>query len=270
MSPKMTSKPLKCISGIYQNLKNVGGDDLRQRLFKWTRQQPLGWVFDNDDDLAVSALTSGEARTFGFDYTEFLDDLEVSSPILMYLLHIQELLINGDPFIFMMEECWKPLRVKMIADMVLDKQKTIRKQSGLGIFLTQSPADVTALDYGKTMVEQSNTCIYLPNPKADYDDYVKGFKVTEREYEIIRNLGETSRMFLIKQGHKSAIVEFNLGGMNELINILSGSTDNIAIFDQICDETGTDNPDVWMPLLQEKIRIRKANAKKNQAALIPA
>ena len=40
-----------------------------------------------------------------------------------------------------------------------------------------------------------------------------GFKVTESEYRIIKNLGEASRMFLVKQGHGSAIVTFDLGSM---------------------------------------------------------
>jgi len=142
----------------------------------------------------------------------------------------------------------------------LNKQKTIRKQSGLGIFVTQSPSDVLGHRIGKTMVEQSVTQIFLPNPKADHDDYVNGFKVTEAEYKIIRNLGESSRMFLVKQGHRSSVVKFSLAGMNDTLNVISGTTDNIELLDVIREEVG-DDPRLWMPLFHQRIAARRAQVK---------
>ena len=122
--------------------------------------------------------------------------------------------------------------------------------------MTQSPSDVLGHPIGKTMVEQSVTQIFLPNPRADHDDYVQGFKVTESEYRIIKNLGEASRMFLVKQGHGSAIVTFDLGSMPDLLNILSGTTENVALLDQIREEVG-DAPEAWMPLLHARIAARR-------------
>ena len=148
----------------------------------------------------------------------------------------------------------------MFSDFALNKQKTIRKQSGLGIFVTQSPSDVLTHRIGKTMVEQSVTQIYLPNPKADHDDYVNGFKITEAEYEIIRNLGESSRMFLVKQGHRSAVVKFDLTGMNDILNVISGTTDNVELLDDIRAEVG-DDPAAWVPVFHTRIAMRRAQIK---------
>ena len=173
-----------------------------------------------------------------------------------YLLHMTERLITGAPFIYFMEEFWKPLQDPMFSEFALNKQKTIRKQSGLGVFVTQSPSDVLGHPIGKTMVEQSVTQIFLPNPRADHDDYVQGFKVTESEYRIIKNLGEASRMFLVKQGYGSAIVTFDLGGMSDILNILSGTTENVALLDRIREEVG-DAPEAWMPLLHARIAARR-------------
>ena len=100
------------------------------------------------------------------------------------------------------------------------------------------------------------TQIFLPNPRADHDDYVQGFKVTESEYRIIKNLGEASRMFLVKQGHGSAIVTFDLGSMPDMLNILSGTTENVALLDKIREEVG-DAPEAWMPLLHARIAARR-------------
>ncbi|MBK9949316.1 MAG: VirB4 family type IV secretion/conjugal transfer ATPase [Nitrospira sp.] len=246
------SLELRCLSLLLQNLPATGDQSVRARLKRWTRGHALGWAFDNVRD--THDLTS--AQLFGYDYTEFLDDPEVRTPIMAYLLHLTERLITGQPFIYVMEEFWKPLQDPLFADFAFNKQKTIRKQSGLGVFVTQSPSDVLGHPIGKTMVEQSVTQIFLPNPRADHEDYVQGFKVTEAEFHIIKNLGEASRLFLVKQGHSSAIVQFDLGGMPDLLHILSGSTDNIALLDAIREEVG-DDPAIWRPVFHERIAARK-------------
>lgn len=251
MSPAVRPD-VRGLTTVSQNLPAIGDNSLKARLKKWTWGQPLGWVFDNPRD---TQDFSGHAL-FGYDYTEFLDDAEIRTPVIAYLLHLTEQLITGDPFMFVMEEFWKPLRDPMFTDFSLNKLKTIRKQSGLGVFVTQSPSDVVTHDIGKTIVEQCVTQIYLPNPRADHDDYVHGFKVTESEYRIIRNLGEASRRFLVKQGHQSAIVTFNLGGMYDLLNVISGTTENVALLDRIRAEVG-ENPATWLPIFHARIAERK-------------
>jgi len=250
------SLEVRCVTAVAQNLPVTGENSLNARLRKWTRGQPLGWVFDNPRDLQNFA----GASIFGYDYTEFLDDPEVRTPIMAYLLHITESLIDGNPFIYFMEEFWKPLMDDIFSDFALNKQKTIRKQSGLGVFVTQSPSDVLGHRIGKTMVEQSVTQIFLPNPRADHDDYVLGFKVTEAEYNIIRNLGEASRMFLVKQGQRSSVVKFNLGSMTNILHVISGTTDNVELLDGIRAQVG-DDPKAWMPIFHERIAARRAQLK---------
>lgn len=241
---------------VAQGLPSVGDDSLRNRLKKWIAPGPLAWVFDNPKD----TLDFTGNTLFGFDYTEFLDDPEVCTPIMTYLLHLTETLIDGNPFIYYMTEFWKPIGNPQFKDLARNKLKTIRKENGLGMFDTQSPSDVLGTDIGKTVVEQCVTKIFLPNPAADYDDYVKGFKVTEAEFEIIRNLGDTSRMLLIKQGHQSAVVKFDLSGMSEILDVISGSTDNVELLDQIMNEYGED-PAVIRPIFHERISQRRKLAR---------
>lgn len=172
------------------------------------------------------------------------------------LLHLTANLIDGRPFIYWMEEFWKALASEHFADFAYNKQKTIRKQSGLGVFITTSPSDVLQHRISKTIVEQSVTQIFLPNPAADHDDYVQGFKLSEQEFKLVRNMGENSRLFLLKQGHHSVVLRYDLSHMPEVLNILSGSLDNVALLDQIRAEVG-DDPEVWEPILQQRIRERK-------------
>lgn len=245
------SETVRSLSLVVQNLSAIGDNSLAERLRKWQRGNTLGWVFDNEE----VTQDFHKSRIIGFDYTEFLDDPEIRTPVMSYLLHVTEALIDGSPFIYIMEEFWKPLTDPYFSDFALNKQKTIRKQNGLGVFVTQSPSDVLTHSIGRTMVEQSVTQIYLPNPRADRVDYVDGFALTEAEFEVVRNLSETSRSFLVKQGRTSAICRFDLTGMTDVLSVISGTTENVAILDTIRAGVG-DDPEVWLPIYLSKATER--------------
>jgi hypothetical protein len=67
------------------------------------------------------------------------------------------------------------------------------------------PSQVNNYPIDSTLREQCVTQIFLPNPGADYDDYVTGFKLTEAEFDAIKNLAPDSRTFLVKQGERSTV-----------------------------------------------------------------
>ena len=254
---------MRRLGAVDQVLPNVGEESLRVRLKPWIGNNSLGWVVDNP----VDTLDLHSARKFGFDYTEFLDDAEVRPVVMLMLLHATQSLIDGTPFIYLMEEFWKPLMDDIFSDFALNKQKTIRKEGGLGVFITQSPSDVLNHSIAKTMVEQSVTLLCLPNPRADRDDYVNGFKLTLQEFNIVRNLPEEGRMFLVKQGQRSAIVKLDLGGMTNELIVLSGSVDNVLLLDGIRAQVG-DDADVWLPLLYEAVAARRATIKRSATATL--
>ena len=71
--------------------------------------------------------------------------------------------------------------------------------------------------------------ILLPNPNASRDDYIKGLKLTEAEYEVVVKLDERSRCFLVKQGHGSSVCQLILRGLDDALAVISASTDNIEV-----------------------------------------
>ncbi|MGE0315896.1 MAG: VirB4 family type IV secretion/conjugal transfer ATPase [Lautropia sp.] len=241
---------------IDQMLMDVGENSVKQRLRKWIAPNTLGWVFDNPRD----TQDFGTHSIYAYDYTEFLDNPEIRTPVLMYLLHVADTLQTGRPFIRIIEEFWKAL----LDDTLLEKSrkdlKTDRKLSSLGVYVTQSPSDVLTSPISRTIVEQCDTQIYLPNPRATPKDYIEGFRCTHAEFELIRNLDPLQRTFLVKQGRESSLVKFDLNGMTDLLNVISGSLDNVALLDEIRAEVG-DAPDVWLPIFHRKIAERRENTR---------
>ena len=225
-----TPMHLRTMSNFQKSLPNMGDDSLYARIRKWTAGNSLGWVFDNPRD----TIDLHKANIIGFDYTDIIDNAEVRVPVINYLLHRLEELIDGRPLIYVMDEFWKILDGKGgLKEFAKNKQKTIRKQNGLGIFATQSPEDALASDIAAALIEQTATLVLLPNPNASKSDYMEGLKLTEAEYNVVVSLDERSRCFLVKQGHYSTVCQLNLRGMDDALAVISASTDNIEILSRV-------------------------------------
>lgn len=235
--------PLYLPQGLTKEEKE---NSLAKRLFRWVNDGDLAWVFDN----AVDDLDFDRYPNFGIDGTDFLDNPQVRTPIGFYLLYRMESVIDGRRFFFVMDEFWKWLLDDAFSDFAFNKLKTIRKQNGFGVFATQSPSDVISSPIAKAVIEQSATQIFLPNPRADRDDYINGFKVTESEFYLISQLGEDSRLMLIKQGHHSVICRLDLSAFKQELKVLSGSTDNILFVEELISEYGPD-PSTWLPIFYQ-------------------
>jgi type IV secretion system protein VirB4 len=218
------------------------------RLKKWCQGGALGWLFDQPFD----ALDFTHHRLFGFDLTQFLEDEQVRGPTAMYILHRTEQMIDGHPFAYIGDEFWKSLQDDYFKSHYLNKQKTNRKENGILVFATQEPEDLLNSSIGGTLISQSATKIFLPNPSARESDYVNGFDLTKTEYERVKELSEDSRKFLIKQGKFSVMSELNLAGFNQELLILSGTPDRALVLERLIRELGSDNPDIWLPVFWER------------------
>jgi len=253
---------LRRFSTVRQNLPKSGENSLYERLGRWCEGGALGWVFDLADD-RLGDLHG--APVIGFDTTEFLDLPEVRTPVMQYLLNVMGELVDGERLIYVISEFWKALDHPSFSDFAKQKQKTIRKQNGLGIFDTQSPSDVLRHPIGRTMVEQSVTKIFLANPEALREEYVDGFGLSTAEFDIVRSLGaQGGRRFLVKQGHASAICELDLSGLDDFITVLSATTDNVALLDTIRERHGND-PFQWLPVLLREVHDRKIRTSRGSA-----
>ena len=239
----------RSIGALRTFLDNSSLEGIASRLRRWERGGPLGWVFDNEgDDIGIGA------KFIGYDMTDFLDNEEIRTPLMAYLFFRIEQLIDGRRIIIVIDEFWKALQDDGFRDLAQNKLKTIRKQNGLMLFATQSPRDAIVSPIAHTLIEQCPTQIFLPNPRGDRADYIDGFKLTEREFELVsRELSVESRRFIVKQGHNSVVAELNLNGFNDELAILSGRTANVELADAIQVELGASN-EAWLTAFQKRRR----------------
>lgn len=218
-----------------------GDNDLYSRLSPWIKAEQRGWLFNNPlDQFNVSSI-------FGFDMTSVLDDPETRTAALMYIFHRMEELLDGTPVMIFLDEGWRLLDDDVFSAFIKDKLKTIRKQNGIIGFGTQSAADIVRSKSASTLIEQTPTNIFFPNPKADDASYASAFRLSAREVNWVRTTPPESRTFLIKHGRDSVIARLNLGSMPDLIKVLSGRTETVSQLDKLREQLG-DDPAIWLPV----------------------
>lgn len=229
--------------------RDAGG--IGARLERWRAGQALGWALDGDTDLLPL-----DARLVGFDMTHVLDAPDVRTPLMMYLFHRLQGLVDGRRLVIDVDEFWKALGDDAFRGLAQDGLKTFRKQNALLVLGTQSPADVLRSPIAHTIVEQCATKIFLPNPHAAERDYIDGFGLSHREFALVREeLAPSQRRFLVKQGLDSVVAELDLGGLDDALAVLSGRAATVELLDRIRAQHG-DDPARWMVPFHESRRQR--------------
>lgn len=242
-------RELRSLSAVRSQLDQTSVDGIGARLERWTKNGEFGWVFDNEADTLRL-----DARLMGFDMTDFLENNTVRPPLMNYLFHRLDDIVDGKPVIIDIDEFWKALGDPAFRGFARDGLKTYRKRNALMMFGTQSPADALKSDIAETIIEQCPTKILLPNPNAQARDYIDGLNLTEAEFRLIKvDLSPESRRFLIKQGHDSVVVELDLNGMDDELAVLSGRQGTVALLDELRGQFG-DDPENWMPEFRRRWR----------------
>jgi type IV secretion system protein VirB4 len=222
-------------------------DGVHARLARWCHSLhgDYAWAFDNAQDSIVGRL--GTHAVMGFDVTEFLDNEVVRTPITLYLFHVVRGLIDGRRFV-----CWGDEFSRLLCDRAFeafakDGLKVWRKLNGVFCAATQSPSDALASPISRTIIEQTATKIFFPNPDAQAEDYIQGFALSEREFKLLKEQIEPgARMFLIKQGHHSIVCQLDLKGFDAELAVISGRASEVERMHRLIEEWGAD-PAAWLP-----------------------
>ncbi len=209
------------------------------------------YLFDNPTD-----SLNLNAKTIGFDMTYLLgaegdDKKDILTPVMMYLFHRIQNSLNGQLTGIYLDEGWQflnnPYWVKKLDEYLV----TWRKLNGFIVFATQLPDKVAKSPLASSLIQESATNIFLPNPKAEKSDYIDGFKLTNKEFDIIKNTSMQSRYFLIKQGFDAAVVKLDLSNMDKYLSVLSGNNQTVELCENLRKTYG-ENPQHWLSHFYER------------------
>jgi type IV secretion system protein VirB4 len=235
----IASRRFADVANLLRGRERAGHEDMASRFEVWTHAR--GWLFNNPCDV----WSSGNG-IFGFDLTKVLDDEDIRTAALGYIFHRVEGLMDGAPMMLFIDEGWKILNDDKFSGFVTDKLKTIRKLNGIVGFGTQSAKDIVASKMAHTLIEQTPTNLFFPNPKADDESYLVGFKLSRAELDWVRATPPESRQFLIKHDQDSVIARLDLSAMPDLVKVLSGTPERVEEMEGLMARYG-EEPDQWLP-----------------------
>lgn len=237
-------------------------NSLRSRLMKWCESEDgrFAWCLDNP----INQFNPDNFTMIGFDLTDLLqNNYPPTEPVLMYLFHLRDLMMervakDNGILCTVVEEFWFPLRYPKTAELMLKILKTDRKLGGWMILTSQSPEDAITSDIFPAIIQQTPTKIFLPNPDAQFEGRYERCGMTRKEFDELVKLSLDSRTFLVKQSKQSAFAKLDLYGFSDEIAVLSGSSSNNEMLDELLDEVGKGaSPEEWYPLFKKKLHETK-------------
>lgn len=244
------------LSRLIEFLDSTDAEGMYARLARWCAacDGEYAWVFDGAETRGEEWLACGSV--VGFDVTEFLESPAIRTPITLYLFHRVRQALDGRRLVVWMDEFAKLLGDPAFEGFARDGLKTWRKLNAIAAFATQSPSDVLASPIARTLVEQTPTKVLFPNLEAQRAEYVDGFGLSEREFELIgRELTPGSRRFLVRQGMQGVVCELNLRGFEYELAVISGRAENVQRISALMEELG-ETPEAWLPRFREEIEKR--------------
>ncbi|HEY1889315.1 MAG TPA: VirB4 family type IV secretion/conjugal transfer ATPase [Steroidobacteraceae bacterium] len=239
------------LSRLIEFTDSTRPEGIHARLSRWCECTggDYAWVFDNARDSLAERL-EGQS-VIGFDVTDFLDSEAVRAPITLYLFHLVRQLIDGRRFV-----CWADEFSRLLADPAFeafakDGLKVWRKLNGVFCAATQSPSDALASPISRTVIEQTATKIFFPNPDAQAEDYIGGFALSEREFKLLKEQMEPgTRMYIVKQGHHSIVCQLDLKGFDPELAVISGRASTVEQMRGLIGQLGPD-PAAWLPAFMQ-------------------
>ncbi len=183
--------------------------------------------------------------------TLLLNEPVLRTPCMMYLFQRVEERLDGTPTIIIIDEGWKALDDEVFAAAIRNWMKTLRKRNAILGFGTQSARDALDSRISSAIIEQSATQIFMPNPRAQAEDYVEGFGLTLHELDLIRAIPASSHAFLVKHGNHSVVARLDLSSMPDVLTVLSGRESTVRQLDDLRARVGDEPENWWLPLIGE-------------------
>lgn len=151
----------------------VQDTDIRQAMLPLTKQGAYGKLFDASED----RFGSGNWQVFEME--TLMNSPAIVPPTLDYLFHRIEgqLREDGAPALMVLDECWLFLTNPAFQAKLREYFKDMRKKNTSLVLATQNLSDIaSAPSLANAVLENCQTQIYLPNPKATNETIAKQYK----------------------------------------------------------------------------------------------
>lgn len=197
----------------------VGQQDpmLAERFRRWHSGGEYAAYFDY-----TTEAIEPKSGVIAFNLHSLSEKPELLVPVVSYLMHRITMTLDGTPSIIVLDEAWRLLNNPMFAPRVRGWMEYLSSKNALAIFATEQVEESASCAFASDIMAQSATQIFLPNDDP-HDVYSDVFQLDDDEFAYLEAMNVEYRHFMLKRGTETVIAELNLGGMDQLLDVLSGA-----------------------------------------------
>lgn len=181
--------------------------DIKEALNDYTLSGNLGSLLDAEqDNISVDNWSC-------FEIEELMNRNDRARlPVLLYLFHVVERRMKGQPCLLILDEAWLMLGNKVFREKIREWLKVLRKANCAVVLATQSISDASGSGILDVLAESCPTKIFLANREASREDSIplyKGLGCNIAEIEIISNMTPKRQYYVTGEGRR--LIDFNMG-----------------------------------------------------------
>lgn len=214
---------------------------LKDSLEEYTVSGALGELLDAESD----GLSMGNWSCFELETLMHRDD-RVRLPVLLYLFHVIEKTMIGQPCLLILDEAWLMLSHPTFKEKIREWLKVLRKANCAVVMATQSLSDAVNSGILDVLVESCPTKIFLANREAKSDENAELYRAmgcNQAEISIISNMVPKREYFVIGEGKRR--VNFSIGPV-ALSFVGVSSKPDLKEVRQLRATVGADWPYQWL------------------------
>lgn len=215
--------------------------DMKEALEEYTISGALGQLLDAEAD----GLAVGSWSCFEIEQLMHRQD-RVRLPVLLYLFHVIERRMKGQPCLLILDEAWLMLGNEVFRAKIREWLKVLRKANCAVLLATQSLSDAANSGILDVLGESCPTKIFLANKEASSEENVPLYKLLGCNDAEIRNITDMipKRQYFVR-GEGRRRIELAIGPV-ALSFVGASGKDDIAQIRALSDEHGDKWPYYWL------------------------
>ena len=254
-SPAKTNILSKVVEKLFtlpeskRNIKSVSlmlaKTNLADKISFWANDGKFAKFFDHLQDNFT--IDPSKNNIYGYDLTNIAESKIILYPLVAYFLNkIERESTPERPSIIVLDEAWRLIDNPFLAPKLDQMLESFKKKNVVVIFASESIEDVAQSNLTNKLTNHLSTQIYLPNKNvtASYKDL---FNLSDAEFELMNNIKDNNRRFLLKHANEAIAAELDLSSLEDIIAILSSNEYGIEIMRQVKAKT-TGASKEWIPI----------------------
>lgn len=236
---KIIASKTKKLSEAIEFFNDPTTANIYHKLSIWHGGGKYAFIFDHDSETSLV-----DNFVNGFNISSIMMHKALVIPVIGYLLHKIETLLDGNKTIIVLDEAWRLVDNYLTGPRINDWLVRIKEKNCMVIFATESIESAAESNITTAINHNLATQIFLPNPEPT-EYYKTVFGLDESEFNLLSAMSIEDRHFLLKYDEDAIVASLDLSDFIDDMAVLSASPKGLLAMNMAIKKCG-EEPEKWM------------------------